>query len=120
MIFILFTLFSAVMVRFVLETLSNRSYHPPFTVVMGLVGVLCGAVNKQLDDDGLWQKSVTYWSEVRRLADSRGLVEKCYSSGVFSLRLREIWNDPPPPPLPTHLISPALATITRLFTVVCS
>ena len=63
MIFILFTLFSAVMVRFVLETLSNRSYHPPFTVVMGLVGVLCGAVNKQLDDDGLWQKSVTYWSE---------------------------------------------------------
>ena len=61
LIFLIFVLFSAVMTRFVLESLSSRRYKPPFTVMMGLWGVLLGIVNTEgLDEGGLWHQSVGF------------------------------------------------------------
>lgn len=64
LIFIVFTFFAAVFVRYMLEKLSTRMYKPPFTVLMGIVGSLSGVLNKYNATDGLWHKSVRYWGEV--------------------------------------------------------
>ena len=61
MVFVLFILIAAPLVRFLISSLSTRRYKPPFTVVMGVVGVACGGLNEFLDSDGLWATSVRYW-----------------------------------------------------------
>ena len=64
MIFLLFVLFAAVVVRFLIRSLSTRRYKPPFTVVMGIIGLVVGALNTSSPSEGLWSKSVRYWSDV--------------------------------------------------------
>ena len=64
MIFLLFVLFAAVVVRFLIRSLSTRRYKPPFTVVMGIIGLVVGALNTSSPSEGLWSKSVRYWSGV--------------------------------------------------------
>lgn len=61
MVFVLFILIAAPLVRFLISSLSTRRYKPPFTVIMGVIGVACGALNEFLDSGGLWATSVRYW-----------------------------------------------------------
>ena len=61
--FLLFILALAVVVRFILQTISTRRYHPPFTVVMGIAGFVSGLMNETIGA-GLWGDSIDAWNLV--------------------------------------------------------
>ena len=63
--FILFIMAVAVVVRFMLATISSRHYHPPFTVVMGIAGFAAGMIQELAGGkQGLWGDSVEAWYRV--------------------------------------------------------
>jgi NhaP-type Na+/H+ or K+/H+ antiporter len=118
LIFMLFILCAAVLVRYLLETVSTRLYKPPFTVIMGIIGLLCGMVNNRISEGGLWHRSVLYWGEVHPSFILFILLPPLLFESAFSMKWHTFRHTVPSALLlagPGVIFSTALSGLAAMF-----